>query len=144
VKTQWKTASVQETEMVGVELAKELKSGQVVALFGGMGMGKTAFVRGVARGMQLEAEVSSPTFAIVHDYGGTPPLVHFDMYRVSGWEDLLTTGYYEYLDMGAILIVEWSENIPFALPDRYLRVEILKDSLTDVDSRTISLSLITN
>ena len=74
--------------------------------------------------MQLEAEVSSPTFAIVHVYGGTPPLVHFDMYRVSGWEDLLTTGYYEYLDMGAILIVEWSENIEAALPDDAIRLRI--------------------
>lgn len=120
----WVTHSAAETEAVGAALATELKGGQVVALFGGMGMGKTAFVRGVAAGLNLSAEVSSPTFAIVHDYGGTPPLVHFDMYRISGWEDLLTTGYYDYLDMGAILVVEWSENIEAALPDDAIRLRI--------------------
>ncbi len=130
----WETHSVAETEAVGAALAKELCGGQVVALFGGMGMGKTAFVRGVAKGMHLSAEVSSPTFAIVHDYGGTPPLVHFDMYRISGWEDLYTTGYYEYLDMGAILIVEWSENIEAALPPSAIRLRI---SAPDDTSRLI-------
>ncbi len=120
----WETHSTAETEAVGEALAKELQGGQVVALFGGMGMGKTAFVRGVAKGLGIRAEVSSPTFAIVHDYGGTPPLVHFDMYRISGWEDLYTTGYYDYLDMGAILIVEWSENIEAALPPDAIRLRI--------------------
>lgn len=121
---QWETHSAAETEAVGEALASALQGGQVVALFGGMGMGKTAFVRGLARGLHLSAEVSSPTFAIVHDYGGNPPLVHFDMYRISGWEDLYTTGYYEYLDMGAILVVEWSENIEGALPEDAIRLRI--------------------
>lgn len=120
----WKTTCVAETEAVGEQFARDLQSGQVVALFGGMGMGKTAFVRGMAKGRSLEAEVSSPTFAIVHDYGGNPPLVHFDMYRISGWEDLYTTGFYDYLDMGAILVVEWSENIEGALPDDAIRLRI--------------------
>ncbi|MBP3381659.1 MAG: tRNA (adenosine(37)-N6)-threonylcarbamoyltransferase complex ATPase subunit type 1 TsaE, partial [Clostridia bacterium] len=101
-----------------------LCGGQVLALFGGMGMGKTAFVRGLARGLQLSAEVSSPTFALVHDYGGNPPLVHFDMYRISSWDDLLTTGYYDYLDEGAILVIEWSENIEAALPADAVRLRI--------------------
>ncbi len=120
----WKTTCVAETEAVGEQIARDLQGGQVVALFGGMGMGKTAFVRGMAKGRSLEAEVSSPTFAIVHDYGGNPPLVHFDMYRISGWEDLYTTGFYDYLDMGAILVVEWSENIEGALPDDAIRLRI--------------------
>lgn len=120
----WETHSAVETESVGEEIAKTLKSGTVVALFGGMGMGKTAFVRGLARGLQLSAEVSSPTFALVHDYGGNPPLVHFDMYRISSWDDLLTTGYYDYLDAGAILVIEWSENIQAALPEDALRLRI--------------------
>jgi len=124
MQTRWETHSAAETEAVGEQLAKTLTSGQVVALFGGMGMGKTAFVRGVARGLQLSAEVSSPTFALVHDYGGEPPLVHFDMYRISGWDDLLTTGYYEYLDAGAILVIEWSENIEAALPEDAIRLRI--------------------
>ncbi len=120
----WETHSVAETEAVGEELAKALCGGQVLALFGGMGMGKTAFVRGLARGLQLSAEVSSPTFALVHDYGGNPPLVHFDMYRINSWDDLLTTGYYDYLDAGAILVIEWSENIEAALPEDALRLRI--------------------
>lgn len=120
----WETHTTAETEAVGEALADELHGGQVVALYGGMGMGKTAFVRGVARGLGLTAEVSSPTFAIVHDYGGQPPLVHFDMYRISGWEDLYTTGFFEYLDAGAILIVEWSENIEAAIPQDAIRLRI--------------------
>lgn len=118
--------SVAETEKYGQMLAKELTPGSVLALFGGMGMGKTALVRGLAQGLGLEAEVSSPTFALVHDYGGTPPLVHFDMYRISGWEDLYSTGFFEYLDAGAILVVEWSENIEAALPENTIRVQLTK------------------
>ncbi len=120
----WETHSAAETEAVGEDIAKSLRGGQVLALFGGMGMGKTAFVRGLARGMNLSAEVSSPTFALIHDYGGSPPLVHFDMYRISSWDDLLTTGYYDYLDAGAILVIEWSENIEAALPEDALRLRI--------------------
>ena len=124
MRQRWETHSTAETESVGEEIAKTLQSGAVVALFGGMGMGKTAFVRGVARGLNLSAEVSSPTFALVHDYGGNPPLVHFDMYRISSWDDLLTTGYYDYLDAGAVLVIEWSENIVAALPEDALRLRI--------------------
>ncbi len=120
----WETRSVEETEKVGAEIARRVSGGQVVALFGGMGMGKTAFVRGLAKGMGLDAEVSSPTFALVHDYGGNPPLVHFDMYRISGWDDLDTTGFFEYLDAGAVLAVEWSENIENALPPDAIRLRI--------------------
>ena len=120
----WVSTSVLETEEIGAQLAKTLQGGQVLALYGGMGMGKTALVRGIAKGLGLQTEVSSPTFAIVHDYGGRPPLVHFDMYRISGWEDLYTTGFFDYLDMGAILVVEWSENIEAALPENTVRLRI--------------------
>ena len=114
--TQFRSESVAMTEEYGRQLASELVPGTVLALFGGMGMGKTALVRGIADGLGLSAEVSSPTFALVHDYGGQPPLVHFDMYRINGWEDLYTTGFFDYQDAGAILVVEWSENIENALP----------------------------
>ena len=114
--------SVEETEAFGAALAPALHSGAVLALFGGMGMGKTALVRGIARGMGLTAPVSSPTFALVHDYGGTPPLVHFDMYRLSSWDDLYSTGFFDYLAAGAILVVEWSENIENALPADAIRL----------------------
>lgn len=122
----FRSDSVIETEEYGKRLATELGAGTVVALFGGMGMGKTALVRGIAAGLNLTAEVSSPTFALVHDYGGRPPLVHFDMYRVTGWEDLYSTGFFDYLDAGAILVVEWSENIVSALPDDAIRLHFTR------------------
>jgi tRNA threonylcarbamoyladenosine biosynthesis protein TsaE len=120
------TKSYAETEEVGSKLAGQLKGGSVVALFGDLGAGKTAFVRGIATGLGLKSEVSSPTFALVHEYGGKPPLVHFDMYRVTGWDDLYTTGFFDYIDSGAILAVEWSENIEAALPENTIRVNIIK------------------
>lgn len=126
----FRSESVAMTEEYGRRLAQDLHSSSVVAFFGGMGMGKTAMVRGIAAGLGLNAEVSSPTFALVHDYGGQPPLVHFDMYRVSGWEDLYSTGYFDYLDEGCILVVEWSENIASALPEEAIRIRIQQESDT--------------
>lgn len=120
----FRSESVLMTEEYGRRLAGELKSGSVVAFFGGMGMGKTAMVRGIADGLGLCPEVSSPTFALVHDYGGNPPLVHFDMYRVNSWEDLYSTGFFDYLDAGCILVVEWSENIASAIPPDAIRITI--------------------
>ena len=122
--TVFRSESVAQTEAYAASLTRELRGGTVIALYGGMGMGKTAFVRGLATGLGLSAEVSSPTFALVHDYGGDPPLVHFDMYRVNGWEDLYSTGFFDYLDAGAILVVEWSENVEAALPPDAIRIRI--------------------
>ncbi len=131
------TKSVAETEELAVKLAKKLMPGTVIAFFGGMGMGKTAFTRGLAHGLGLENSVSSPTFAIVNDYGGNPPLVHFDMYRVTSWEDLYTTGFYDYMDMGAILAIEWSENIENAIPENAVRITI--EQGTADDERVITI-----
>lgn len=118
------THSPAETEEIGAALARSLAGGAVIALFGGLGMGKTAFVRGMAKGRGIDAEVSSPTFALVHEYGGRPPLVHFDMYRITSWDDLYATGFFDYIDAGCILAVEWSENIEAALPQDAIRVTI--------------------
>ena len=131
----WTTYSVEETEQVGAEIARNLTAGTVVALFGDLGMGKTAFVRGMARGRGLEAEVSSPTFALVHDYGGSPPLIHFDMYRVSGWDDLYATGFLDYQEAGGILVVEWSENIEAALPEDAMRIHFRRLGDTEREIR---------
>ncbi|MBQ3136822.1 MAG: tRNA (adenosine(37)-N6)-threonylcarbamoyltransferase complex ATPase subunit type 1 TsaE [Clostridia bacterium] len=131
------THSTQETECFASEIAKQLKGGTVVAFFGGLGMGKTAFTRGLAKGLGIDCHVSSPTFAIVNDYGGNPPLVHFDMYKVESWDDLYSSGFFDYLDMGAILAVEWSENIENALPDSTVRVTIEKYG--DENSRIITV-----
>lgn len=120
------TKNYEETVALGERLGKKLKRGTVVALFGGLGMGKTAFTTGVAKGMGLECSVSSPTFAIVNAYGENSELCHFDMYRVSSWDDLYSTGFFDYIDMGSVLCVEWSENIENALPDNSVRVYIEK------------------
>ena len=131
------TRSTQETEDFAAELVKKISRGTVIAFYGGLGMGKTAFTRGLAKGMGISAHVSSPTFAIVNDYGGNPPLVHFDMYKVESWDDLYSSGFFDYLDMGAVLAVEWSENIENALPDSTVRVTIEK--YEDENSRLITV-----
>lgn len=117
--------SVQETEAFGKKVAGALKGGEVIALYGGMGMGKTAFTRGLAAGLGITDGVSSPTFALVHEYPqGRLPLYHFDMYRVEGWDDLDSTGFFDYLDTGAVLVIEWSENIDGALPEDKISISI--------------------
>ena len=118
--------SAEETEAFAEAFAKRLKPNQVVAFFGGLGVGKTAFTRGLARGLGVKGEVISPTFALVHEHEGSIPLYHFDMYRVSTFEDLYSTGFFDYLDTGAIIAVEWSENIEQALPVGYIRVTIAR------------------
>lgn len=115
--------SASDTEKIAADFAGNLKGNEVLAMFGTLGMGKTAFVHGLAKGLGNNSEISSPTFAIVHDYGGNPHLYHFDMYRISTWDDLYSTGFFDYLDMGGILAVEWSENIENVLPDGYIRIE---------------------
>lgn len=117
--------SVKETEFIAEQLALKAKAGECYALFGGMGRGKTAFARGFAKGIGYTGEVTSPTFALVNEYaGGRHPLYHFDMYRISGFDDLYSTGFFEYPEYGGVLLVEWSENIENALPEDYIRIEI--------------------
>lgn len=123
----YKTQNVSETENIGFMLGKTVRDGAVVAMFGDLGAGKTAFTRGFAKGMGICSDVSSPTFALVNEYsGGQRTLYHFDMYRISGWDDLYSTGYFDYLDAGGCLIIEWSENIEAILPDDCIRVTITK------------------
>lgn len=118
------TNSADETTELGRKLGQSLKGRTVVAFFGGLGMGKTAFTRGLAKALCVKEEVSSPTFAIVNDYGGNPPLYHFDMYRVETWDDLYASGFFDFYEAGGILAVEWSENIENALPENTIRVNI--------------------
>lgn len=132
------TESYGETVALGERLGKTLKGGEVLALFGGMGMGKTAFTAGVAKGMGLTCEVSSPTFAIVNVYGKNAELCHFDMYRVSTWEDLDSTGFFDYMEQGAVLCVEWSENIENALPETAVRITFEKGDTEDTRIITIN------
>ena len=114
-----------ETKKIAADLAATLQGGEVIAFYGDLGMGKTCFVTGLTNGLGFTGEVSSPTFAIINEYiGGRLNLYHFDMYRVTGWDDLYSTGYFEYMESGGVLAVEWSENIETALPDDTIRVTI--------------------
>lgn len=113
------------TKEIAANLAADLQGGEVIAFYGDLGQGKTCFVTGLAEGLGFTGEVSSPTFAIINEYiGGRLNLYHFDMYRVSGWDDLYSTGYFEYMESGGVLAVEWSENIEAALPDDTIRITI--------------------
>lgn len=123
----FKTYSPEETENLAFKLAEKIPYGKVIAMFGDLGAGKTAFTRGFTKGMGISCDVSSPTFALVNEYRSTDKtLYHFDMYRISGWDDLYSTGYFDYLDEGASLIIEWSENIEAVLPDDCIRITIRK------------------
>ena len=127
--------SAAETEAVGEKFARMLRPGNVVAFLGGLGAGKTAFTRGMARTLAPDADVSSPTFALVNDYGGKIPFWHFDMYRIKTMDDLYSTGFFDYLDMGGILAVEWSENIAGALPEGTIFVRIIPTGENDREIR---------
>ena len=118
--------SEQETEALGERFARDLPGGSVVAMYGDLGVGKTAFVRGMARGMGLDCRVSSPTFTIVNEYLGERELIHFDMYRIRGADELFDIGWEDYLARGAVCAVEWSENVQVAFYGDEYRVTIEK------------------
>lgn len=115
------TNSEAETEALGEGFAKKLPDGSVVAFYGELGSGKTAFVRGMARGMGIDAPVTSPTFTIVNEYIGPRSLFHFDMYRLGGAEELFDIGWEDYLGRNGVCAVEWSENVADAFEgDEYI------------------------
>ena len=120
------TKNEAETEQAGAELAKTLPDGAVVALYGDLGAGKTAFVRGMARGMGITARVSSPTFTIVNEYLGARELYHFDMYRLGSSDELFDIGWEDYLRRGGVCAVEWSENVADAFEGDEITVRIEK------------------
>ena len=120
-----------ETEEVGRKLAEKLPGGSVVAMYGDLGAGKTAFVRGMARGMGLSCRVSSPTFTIVNEYLGQRELIHFDMYRLSSADELFDIGWEDYLSRNAVCAVEWSENVQDAFFGDEIVVRIEKMNDTD-------------
>lgn len=122
---QYRTNSPVETERLGQALARTLCAGAVVAFTGDLGAGKTAFTRGLARGLGVTGQVTSPTFTIVNEYEGNRlPLFHFDMYRLSGSDELFDIGWEDYLARGGVCAVEWSENIVDALENDCIRVDI--------------------
>ena len=128
------THSYEETLQMAADFAKTVKKGTVIGFIGGLGMGKTAFTSGFVKGLGINADVSSPTFAICNEYIGNDCRVyHFDMYRIESWDDLYSTGFFDYIDSGAYILAEWSENVFGALPDDSVIIEIEK--LGDNDRR---------
>jgi tRNA threonylcarbamoyladenosine biosynthesis protein TsaE len=117
------TNSAAETEALGSALAARLRRGCVVALTGELGTGKTAFVRGIASGLNIAARVTSPTFTIVNEYPGDVPLFHFDFYRLSGARELADIGWDDYLERGGIVAAEWSDIAPELIPADAVRVD---------------------
>lgn len=139
--------SASQTEEIASCFAKELCSkearGTFVAMFGDLGTGKTAFVRGFCSAICPNARVFSPTFAIINEYRGGPfPVFHFDVYRISDDDDLYSTGFYEYLEREeGVILCEWCENIPFALPEERYEIHIEKtDPENFPDRRLIRIS----
>ena len=115
--------SLEDTERVAKEIADTLTGTEVIAYIGTLGAGKTTLTRGIAKAFGVEEGVHSPTFAIVNEYQGTVPIYHFDMYRVTDEDDLYSTGFYDYLGKG-LIIIEWSENIQDYIPGDAIFIEL--------------------
>lgn len=130
--------SPEETEHIGEMLGRRLRPGTVVAYHGGLGMGKTAFTRGLARGLGCAGRVTSPTFTIVNEYDGATPLFHFDMYRLGSSDELFDIGWEDYLTRGGVCAVEWSERVDDAMPADTLWVDIARG--TGESDRIITIS----
>ena len=130
--------SPEETEHIGEMLGRRLRPGTVVAYRGGLGMGKTAFTRGRARGLGCAGRVTSPTFTIVNEYDGATPLFHFDMYRLGSSDELFDIGWEDYLTRGGVCAVEWSERVSDAMPADTLWVDIARG--TDESDRIITIT----
>ena len=134
--------STEETELIGLEFARTLGIGDFVAMKGDLGVGKTAFIRGMAKHLAPRARVQSPTYQIVNEYrGGSIPFYHFDMYRIDDEDSLTSTGYFDYIENG-ICAVEWSEKIEEFIPEEHFTVTILKTP-ENVDNRQIIIERVT-
>ena len=136
---QFVSHSTQETEQFGEEVAKSLRGGDVLAFTGSLGMGKTAFTRGLARGLGCRGRVTSPTFTSVKEYDGKTPLFHFDMYRLGSSDELFDIGWDDYLARSGVCAVEWSERVSDALPDDTIYVDIARGE-EDENTRTITVT----
>ena len=133
---QYLTHSPEETELLGQQFAAGLNPGDVVAFYGDLGAGKTAFTRGIARGLDIVESVTSPTYTIVNEYlSGRLPLFHFDMYRLGSADELFDIGWEDYLERGGICAVEWSENVEEAF-EQVICVDIRR-----VDDQTREITI---
>ena len=135
------THSPEETEALGQALGQTLKGGEIIAYTGDLGAGKTAFTRGLARGLGITMQVTSPTYTLVNEYsGGRLELFHFDMYRLGSSEELFDIGWDDYLLRGGVCAVEWSENVADALADAiWVRISRLDDDTRQIEIEGRSL-----
>lgn len=134
--------SLFETEKLAKKLASKLKGDEIIALYGDLGVGKTAFTRAVASFFGLESEVSSPTFSLVNEYSNEKiRICHFDMYRIKTFEDLESTGFFDYIG-NAVLIIEWSENIEEYLPQNVIKIKFSKcgENARNIEAEGVDLS----
>lgn len=132
------THSIEETERLGTAIGKCLKQGDVLALYGDIGLGKTTLTRGIAMGLGAKSMPSSPTFSLVHEHPtARGMLYHFDMYRIDEPEELYQTGFFDYLDQSCIIIVEWSEKIDYALPSNSIKIKL--SNTNDYTSRIFEI-----
>lgn len=134
------TYCAEDTYNAGVELGTKLKSGDIVYLNGDMGTGKTEFTKGIAKGLEVEDYVVSPTFTIVNEYTGRCPLYHFDLYRICDEEEMYDIGFEEYLYGNGVVVIEWPELIKGVLPEKAIRVDIKKDMDKSDDYRKIVIN----
>lgn len=131
--------SVVETAELGQRLGQILQKGDTVCLTGDLGTGKTAFTGGIARALEIDGYITSPTFTIVNEYEGRLPLYHFDVYRIGGAGEMFETGYDEYISGSGITVIEWAELIKEILPPERIDVYIEKDDTDKPDSRLITM-----
>lgn len=139
MKKNWETNSEAETFAVGKQLGESAKKGQVFALLGDLGVGKTVFTKGFAKGLGIEEHITSPTFAIMQIYEGQLPLYHFDVYRLMYEEELEDIGYEEYFYGNGVTLVEWANKFPEMMPKETLTITIEKALENGLDYRKITL-----
>lgn len=139
MKEVWETFSPQETENIGEKMGIEAMPGQVYSLDGDLGVGKTVFTKGFARGLGISEHVTSPTFTIINEYQGRIPLYHFDVYRISCEEEMDDTGYEDYFYGEGVSLVEWATLIPNLMPSEAIHITIEKDFEKGDDYRRITV-----
>lgn len=131
--------SYEETQKIATDFAKTLKEGDVLCMYGDLGVGKTAFVQGLAKGLEINEPITSPTFTIVNEYSGTLPLYHFDVYRITDSDEMYEIGYEEYVYGDGVSVIEWPQLIDDILPEKRYDIEIAKDYDKGENYRTIEI-----
>lgn len=138
----FETYSFDETVEVGKRLGNILKAGDVIWLSGDLGTGKTALTNGIAKALNINDYITSPTFTLVNEYEGSLPLYHFDVYRISDSDEMFDIGFEEYINNGGVSVIEWGEQIKDILPKEIIKINITKNLQKGLDVREISIDFI--